>query len=75
MQEDMLSGRLIKEWPELVGERVAKNVRFFRLKDGEITLLTTSSAWRFELFSLRDEIIKKCNEYLNIDAVNAVKIR
>lgn len=73
--EDYLSGKLRKHWPEIVGEAISRNVEFFRLKKGEITLLTSSSAWRFELFSKKEEIIGMCNEFLSIEAVQTMKIR
>jgi predicted nucleic acid-binding Zn ribbon protein len=75
LEEDYLSGKLMKNWEEIVGGVIARNVRFFKLKDKEIRLLTTSSAWRYELFAKREEIIGKCNEFLCTEAVETMKIR
>jgi|GEM_PF-1110548 len=75
LEEDVLSGRLIKNWENIVGATLAKNVRFFRLKKKEIVLLTNSSTWRFELFARREEIINSCNQYLGFKAVETMKIR
>jgi predicted nucleic acid-binding Zn ribbon protein len=75
LSEEVLSGKLIAGWPELIGENIAKHVKFFKLKNGEITLLTTSSTWRFELFTRKEEIIKLCNKFLEQDAITTMKIR
>jgi len=62
LEKIILEGRTIKEWNEVVGERIAELTKPVKVSDGKLFVQVLSNNWRTELIMLRPEIKKKINE-------------
>ncbi|MGZ4337291.1 MAG: DUF721 domain-containing protein [Gaiellaceae bacterium] len=80
-QLDRLSGsrplaELVRSWPGLVGEAIARNAwpaRFGR--DGTLYVHTSSSAWAFELTQLASQVCERLREGLGDGAPAQLRFR
>lgn len=53
------SARVFGQWAQLVGEDVAEHARPIALKDGELTVQATSTAWATQLRLLQGKLLHK----------------
>lgn len=49
-------------WEEVVGEKIAKVTRAREVRDGRLFVEVESSAWRNELFYMKEEIVQHLNK-------------
>ena len=53
-------GEIVKAWPGLVGEQIARNAWPARIaRDGTLHVATSSSAWAFELAQLAPQLLER----------------
>lgn len=64
--------KIKKEWPAIVGKRVAEKTKPRALIKGTLYCVVTSSAWMTELNYQRPLIIEKINEVLESSMVKAI---
>ncbi len=53
---------LKERFSDIVGEQIAKQVKIEKFEKGVLTLQVESSAWKNEIFLLRENIIEKINQ-------------
>lgn len=53
---------LKERFNEIVGDQIAKQVKIEKFEKGILTLEVESSAWKNEIFLLREKIIEKINQ-------------
>jgi predicted nucleic acid-binding Zn ribbon protein len=53
------NGRVFGEWARLVGDEVAEHARPVALKDGELTVQASSTAWATQLRLLQGQLLTK----------------
>lgn len=59
---DLKERRVLTEWRELVGERIAARTWPGRIKDGMLPIRVSNSAWMHELSFLRDQLLARLRE-------------
>ncbi|MBT5874187.1 MAG: DUF721 domain-containing protein [Candidatus Latescibacteria bacterium] len=52
---------LISQWPELVGEKIARHTRAVICEGGKLFVEVDSAAWRHELVYMKAQIVEKLN--------------
>jgi predicted nucleic acid-binding Zn ribbon protein len=52
---------VVNLWAEVVGEKISKVTRAREVRDGRLFVEVESSAWRNELFYMKNEFVKKLN--------------
>lgn len=67
-------GRLALRWPEVVGERLARESAPTALHAGLLVVRVSSSAWAVQLRFLAEEIRGRANAALGSDAVTGLKV-
>ncbi|MFL5799256.1 MAG: DUF721 domain-containing protein [Actinomycetota bacterium] len=72
--EGMRLGRLVKAWPEVVGERLAGECRPVRLEARVLTVAASTGPWGAQVRFLAGEIQKGANRALGGDPVSRVSV-
>lgn len=67
------TAKLFGRWQKIVGVDIAARCEPVSLKQGVLSLRTTSAAWASELKYLAPELIKRVNQELGGEVVTAVK--
>ena len=68
------SRMILKEWPKIVGERIAKHTVPY--VNGDVLIITCDDPiWLMELSFFKNEIKKKFNELAGIDVVRKVVLK
>ena len=60
-------------WPTAVGERIAREARPVRERDGTVTVACLAATWAQELDLLQDELLKGLNEALRPRRVESLR--
>lgn len=73
------SGRLagatvFHRWSELVGSEVAEHAQPVALRDGELTVQASSTAWATQLRTLQRQLLKRIEARLGPDVVRRMKV-
>jgi predicted nucleic acid-binding Zn ribbon protein len=55
----LTNGRVFGEWARLVGDEVAEHAQPVALKDGELTVQASSTAWATQLRLLQGQLLTK----------------
>ncbi len=66
--------RLMDQWPEIVGERIAAQATPLALKGPELVVAVPDSVWRQELSLMQREIVAMVNEALGNEAVRKLRL-
>jgi len=74
-EDEVFKEELRKQWPDIVGEKIANATIINKFKDGELFLRTKSSTWRVELRIRSENIIKIINEKFGENIVKKLIIR
>jgi predicted nucleic acid-binding Zn ribbon protein len=62
---DGLAGwRSVSEWPEAVGEAIARRTRAVSFHEGVLMVEVEGAAWRHELSVLKRDLIRRLNQRL-----------
>ena len=72
LQDKMKNYDLIAAWPELMGPAVAKRTTEIRIEKNVLYLKIDSSVMRDELFSGKQIIIARCNEYVGAELITDI---
>ena len=65
---------LASHWPELVGERLARETAPLALEDGVLTVGVSSGPWGAQARFLHEEIRRRADEALGGDRVRSLRI-
>ena len=64
LEAGVLGWRAVTEWPDAVGPRVARRARAVSFKDGTLLVEVEGSSWRYELGSLKRDLLRQLNLHL-----------
>lgn len=66
---------VIEHWAEIVGEAVARNTKLLSLQDGRLRLHVPNAVWRQELHLARMSLMRKINDFAQMDLVEEIVLR
>jgi hypothetical protein len=66
--------RLVRQWPRIVGERLAAETAPASLEEGVLVVWATDGPWGAQASFLVDEIARRANESLGGGAVRRVRV-
>jgi predicted nucleic acid-binding Zn ribbon protein len=75
LEKDYLKARVMSEWEEIIGKKLAHKITIDGYDDDILYLRTESSVWRNEIAIRRKEIIEKINARFNIQVFKEIHIR
>ncbi|NKQ53301.1 DUF721 domain-containing protein [Amycolatopsis sp. K13G38] len=70
----LANGQVFGEWAQLVGEEVAEHAQPVALKDGELTVRASSTAWATQLRLLQGQLLKKIAAAVGHGVVKRMRI-
>lgn len=70
----MNAGRVLEEWDEIVGERLATHCRPVSLEDGVLVVSASSSAWASQLRMLTPQLITTIEEHVGSHVISELKV-
>ncbi len=62
MAKTVKENQLVAQWPEIVGEQIAKVSQAEKIEAGILNVKVINSVWRNELYYHKKELIKKLNK-------------
>jgi len=65
--------KIVVDWPEIVGERIAAKARAVRYEDDTLLVSVPDAAWRQELLMDTDRILQKIHEIPGGKAVKKIR--
>lgn len=71
----LANGQVFGEWARLVGEEVAEHAQPVALKDGELTVRASSTAWATQLRMLQSQLIAKITAGVGKGVVKKIRIQ
>ncbi|MCC6749623.1 MAG: DUF721 domain-containing protein [Deltaproteobacteria bacterium] len=74
LDHELEQHELLARWPELVGERVASRTEPGSVRDGQLTVTVSSSAWLNELSFLKTELATRINATLGRTLVKGIRL-
>lgn len=74
LEKEVLEQRVVRLWPEIMGETVARLTRSVEVKDGMLYVRVNSPALKAQLFECRFELVKKVNEAVGGNAIHDVRL-
>ncbi|MEV8606649.1 DciA family protein [Amycolatopsis sp. NPDC051373] len=74
-QDTMTNARVFGQWARLVGEDVAEHAQPVSLKDGELTVRASSTAWATQLRLLQSKLIAKIAAGVGNGVVKRMRIQ
>ena len=75
LQQGLSEYRVTKGWGELLGKNVALATRSIYVKEGKLFVKLHSSVLRNELTMIKDDLIRRLNEYAGSEVITDVVIR
>jgi predicted nucleic acid-binding Zn ribbon protein len=70
----LASGTLFARWSELVGPEIAAHVQPEKLRDGELTVRTDTTAWATQLRLLQRQVLGRIAEGLGPQVVRRLRV-
>ena len=70
----MSTGRVLDEWDQIVGERLATHCRPVSFEDGVLVVSASSSAWAAQLRMLTPQLITTIEEHVGSHVVSELKV-
>ncbi|WP_246127858.1 DciA family protein [Amycolatopsis rhizosphaerae] len=70
----LADGQVFGQWARLVGEEVAEHAQPVSLKDGELTVQTSSTAWATQLRLLQGQLLTKIADAVGHGVVKRMRI-
>ena len=64
LAEEMAGWRSVSEWPQAVGETIARRTRAVSFHAGVLNVEVEGAAWRHELSVLKRDLIRRLNQRL-----------
>ncbi|MGE5481029.1 MAG: DciA family protein [Chloroflexota bacterium] len=74
-EEPYLESQIRSNWEIVVGENMARASRIVGLKNGELSIQTSSSTWHSEFYIRREEILSRINENFSSNVIKSLKIK
>jgi predicted nucleic acid-binding Zn ribbon protein len=74
-RDRLTSASVFVRWAELVGPDVAEHATPVSLRDGELTVAASSTAWATQLRTLQRQLLAKIAAGLGPDVVRKMKIQ
>ena len=68
-------GSVFGRWPEIVGPDLAAHAKPETFTDGELTIVTTSTAWATQVRLLAPKLVRRLNAELGSGMVRRVRVR
>lgn len=75
LEQTILGDELIKKWPEVMGEQVARLTGKIEIKEQVLHVQIRSAALRQQLFECRGALIQKLNEAVGASVIKEIKLR
>ncbi len=75
LESELKGWDAVKEWPRIVGPRIASRTRAVRFHQGALEVHVEGSAWMQELSVLKPQLIRKMNRELGESAVSDLHLR
>lgn len=66
-------GRLVREWGEIAGERIAGRSRVYDLREGVLFIVAENNLWMQEISFLQNELIEKIKERFPGLEINGIR--
>ena len=70
----MSAGRVLEEWDEIVGERLATHCRPVSFDDGVLVVSASSSAWAAQLRMLTPQLVTTIEKHVGSHVVSELKV-
>lgn len=70
----MSAGRVLEEWDDIVGERVATHCRPVSLEEGVLMVSASSSAWASQLRMLTPQLITAIEEHVGSHVISELRV-
>ena len=70
----MSAGRVLEEWEEIVGDRLAVHCRPVSFEDGVLVVSASSSAWASQLRMLTPQLITTIEEHVGSHVVSELRV-
>lgn len=64
MEEKVIVYRAVTDWPELVGEAVARHSEAIGVMDKTLLVVVDSPAWMTQLAFLKDQLLEKVDKHI-----------
>ena len=74
LEKPVLEERVVKLWPQVMGDAVARLTRSVEVKDGMLIVHISSAALKAQLFERRFALVKKINDAVGGNAIHDVRI-
>jgi len=75
LEQTILGDELIKKWPEVMGEQVARLTGKMEIKDQVLHVQIRSAALRQQLFECRSALIQKLNDAVGASVIKDIRLR
>lgn len=72
---DLSLGRLLRDWPDVVGRETAVAAKIEGLEDGKLVIVTEKAVWNFEITLRRERIKELVNGYFKEEKVKEVLVK
>jgi predicted nucleic acid-binding Zn ribbon protein len=72
--EQLATGQVFGRWTALVGAEIAEHARPLTLRDGELTVQASSTAWATQLRLLQRQLLAKIAKGVGPDVVKRLKV-
>jgi predicted nucleic acid-binding Zn ribbon protein len=73
LDQGLLGWRVVQEWAQVVGPRVARHTRAVAFRDGVLHVEVEGSAWMHELGFLKRDLLQKVNRHIGSRLVRDVR--
>ena len=65
--------RIINQWPEIVGEQVARHTQAEKIRDNILYVKVKSMTWRTELLFQKPHILNRISEQVGRDLIRDIR--
>ncbi|OQX87098.1 hypothetical protein B6D60_04710 [candidate division KSB1 bacterium 4484_87] len=73
LEKEVQRSQLLVDWPEVVGEQIAKVTEAERIEDRILFIKVKHSVWRNELYFRKADLIKKLNKHAGQNLVKDIR--
>lgn len=73
LEQGLLGFRAVQEWPDVVGERIARRTRAVSFEHGVLRVEVEGSAWRYELGFLERRLLLELERRLGTRVVRKLQ--
>jgi len=74
LEQTILGDQLIAQWPQVMGEQVARLTGKIEIKDQVLYVQIRSAALRQQLFECRRALIEKLNEAVKANIIKDIRL-